>query len=103
MNRRKSTLTNLYECPCCGYAVFEGVDLCEICEICYWEDDGSDDNQPPEDARNNLLLEQARINYLICGASERKWVDVVRKPTDNDTVLREFTLENGVAIERKKT
>ncbi len=99
MNRRRSKVTHLYECPCCGYAVLDGIDLCEICEICYWEDDGSDDNQPPEDARNDIPLEQARINYLNCGASESKWVEVVRKPTEKDIKLRKFVLENGIAIE----
>lgn len=31
-----------YTCPCCGYKILdeEPTDTFEICEICYWEDDG---------------------------------------------------------------
>ena len=30
-------------CPCCGYPTLTGPRLYEICELCWWEDDGQDD------------------------------------------------------------
>lgn len=102
-NRRRSEISNLYECPCCGFAVFQGIDRCEVCEICYWEDDGSDDGISPEDPLNNVSLEEARLNFIRHGASELRWKDVVRSPSSADCRLREFEIEDGVAIEKKKT
>ncbi|MET3137949.1 hypothetical protein AAKU61_002312 [Undibacterium sp. GrIS 1.2] len=103
LNRRRSEISNLYECPCCGFAVFQGIDRCEICEICYWGDDGSDDAIPPEDPLNNLSLEEVRLNFIRHGASELRRKDVVRSPSSADYQLREFEIEDGVAIEKKKT
>ncbi len=29
-------------CPCCGYNTLQKRGTCEICVVCWWEDDGSD-------------------------------------------------------------
>jgi hypothetical protein len=55
-----------FSCPCCGYPTLGERGSFEICELCWWEDDGTDD----EDAENilggpnlGLSLEQARSNF----------------------------------------
>ena len=100
MARLKSEF-NLYECPCCGYAVLESIDGCEVCEICYWEDDGSNDGTLPAEALNPISLSQARLNFIQFGASEKKWAELARKPQSNESRLREFHLVNGKAVAKE--
>jgi hypothetical protein len=80
---RERRLGNPYRCPCCHH-----VTLCErggfeICPVCYWEDDGQDD----EDAdtvrggpNGALSLTQARENYLHHQVCDPKFVEHVRPP-----------------------
>jgi hypothetical protein len=34
----------LYSCPCCGYPTLSERGGYEICDLCWWEDDGQDDH-----------------------------------------------------------
>ena len=58
----------LSACPCCGaYSLEERGDW-EICTVCWWEDDGSDNfDAMVESSPNHLSLIRARINYLTHG------------------------------------
>ena len=70
-------------CPCCGYKTLTHRGGFEICEVCYWEDDGQDDHDADvvRDGPNGALsLSEARANYLRCGACEDRFVDNVRAP-----------------------
>ncbi len=70
-------------CPCCGCKTLSERGGYEICEVCYWEDDGQDDHDAdvirggPNAA---LSLSEARANYLRFGACEEKMVENVRPP-----------------------
>ncbi len=73
----------LYRCPCCGYQTLTERGGYDICPVCFWEDDGQDD----EDADNirggpngALSLTQARTNYREFGACKPDALKHVRKP-----------------------
>ena len=54
----------LCACPCCGYKTLLG--KCEylICEVCYWEDDGSSlGNANKYSSPNRMTLNNARTNF----------------------------------------
>ena len=60
--------------------------LWEICNVCWWEDDGQDDADADvvRDGSNWLSLAQARANYRQIGASDPKFVGQVRKPNASE-------------------
>ena len=69
-----------YKCSCCGYyTLIEEYD--DICPVCRWQGDIVQEEDPDfEGGANEESLNQARENYKIFGASNRKFVDKVRKP-----------------------
>jgi hypothetical protein len=76
-----------YRCPCCGYVTLSGRCGYEICQVCYWEDDGQDDHDAEEvrgGPNGDLSLAVARKNFRACGASDPKYRDTVRPPTDEE-------------------
>lgn len=76
-----------YPCPCCGYKTLdeEPPGTYDICEICFWEDDDIQFEDPDYEGGANVpSLNQARKNYLAFGACERRCLEFVRKPTKYD-------------------
>ena len=70
-------------CPCCGCTTLSERTAFEICEVCYWEDDGQDDGDADENRggpNGSLSLSQARANYLRCGACVEDMIKNVRPP-----------------------
>lgn len=59
----------------------------EICKVCFWEDDGQDDHDA-DDVRGGpngvLSLKQARINFQMFGACDRKFVSNIRHPLPDE-------------------
>jgi len=78
---------NKYTCPCCGYKTLpeKPPGTFNICDICFWEDDGYQlDNPDYEGGANHPSLRQAQKNFLDFGATERRLLEYVRKPTEKD-------------------
>jgi Cysteine-rich CPCC len=53
-------------CPCCGYPTLGGRGSFEICELCWWEDDGQDDPDADEvrgGPNHDYSLTEARMNF----------------------------------------
>jgi hypothetical protein len=70
-------------CPCCGCKTLTERTAFEICEVCFWEDDGQDDGDADErrgGPNGSLSLREARANYLRFGACEESMVGNVRPP-----------------------
>ena len=70
-------------CPCCGCKTLEERAMFDICEVCYWEDDGQDDHNGDVvlgGPNGSLSLSEARANYLRFGACEASMVENVRPP-----------------------
>jgi hypothetical protein len=57
--------SDLFECPCCGSKTLSEIEAYEVCDICNWEDDPVQRNDPDyEGGANDLSLNQARMAWL---------------------------------------
>jgi hypothetical protein len=72
-----------YRCPCCGYRTLTERGGFELCPVCFWEDDGQDE----EDAQavrggpnGSLSLRVAQANFREIGASDQRNLPAVRPP-----------------------
>jgi hypothetical protein len=74
-------------CPCCGCKTLSERGGFEICQVCYWEDDGQD-NHDADVVRGGpngaLSLTEARGNYCRCGACAERWIGNVRPPRQEE-------------------
>lgn len=70
-----------FTCPCCGYKTLEEEPpgTFEICEICYWEDDDIQFQDPDfEGGANEVSLRQAQQNFMKFRACDKESLDAVR-------------------------
>lgn len=89
--------SSLVPCPCCGYATLTGRGAHEICPVCFWEDDGQD-NDASDQRRagpNRVSLREARRNFLRFGASVEADCESVRRPTEEEVQLRRFDVQGN--------
>ena len=74
-----------YPCPCCGNVTLPERGGFDICPVCFWEDDGQDD-QDADIVRGGpngtLALSAARKNYAAIGAAEQRVLPFVRPATE---------------------
>lgn len=80
-------------CPCCGCKTLSERTAFEICEVCFWEDDGQDDGDADENRggpNGALSLTEARANYLRFGACEAKMVENVRPARPEEVPVRKL-------------
>ncbi|MFS0656855.1 CPCC family cysteine-rich protein [Bacillus sp. 179-C3.3 HS] len=76
-----------YTCPCCGYKTLdeEPPGTYDICDICFWEDDGTQYEDPDYVGGANVVsLKQAQRNFMAFGASDEYSIVLVRKPNQRD-------------------
>jgi Cysteine-rich CPCC len=76
-------MTTRYRCPCCGYRTLEAPSALALCPVCWWEDDGQEDDDAAEvrfTVNGQLSLEQARQQYVLCGAADPRFLPYVRGP-----------------------
>lgn len=74
-----------YTCPCCGYVVFNSPPgSYDICPICFWEDDVAQLKFPKTTGANKASLIEAQRNYREFGASEKRLLENVRKPKQDE-------------------
>jgi hypothetical protein len=68
-------------CPCCRFLTLPDRGYYDICPVCFWEDDGQDD-QDADDVRGGpnygLSLTAARDNFGRIGACDERVVPHVR-------------------------
>ena len=57
----------MLECRCCGYLTLRGRRGYEICPVCFWEDDGSEELDRPS-APNHMTLREGKANFDRIGA-----------------------------------
>jgi len=70
-------------CPCCRYLTLQDRGGFEICEVCFWEDDGQDDHDADvvRGGPNGILsLTVAREAFAEIGACEERFQSEVRPP-----------------------
>ncbi len=68
----------LKPCPCCGRKTLTSLSQLEICDVCWWEDDGTDrDNEEAIGGPNyNVSLKQARLNFIREGIYDPERTDL---------------------------
>ncbi|MFQ2014899.1 CPCC family cysteine-rich protein [Aeromonas veronii] len=74
-------------CPCCGYKTLSERSGFEICAVCFWEDDGQDDDDADEvlgGPNGYLNLTQDRANFQEFGASRKQDIPYVRPPLPDE-------------------
>ena len=97
-NNSESKSTDLLACPCCGYGTLASRNEFEICEICWWEDDGQDNDNASQvlgGPNSNLSLTRARFNFLKYGIFDPKRVDLRsrQESTEGYAKYRVFVLD----------
>lgn len=88
MERERSKHDTREACPCCRYFTLRSTGGFEICPVCFWEDDGQGDADADErrgGPNGDLSLAKARANFARFGACDRRFVEVVRAPTEFET------------------
>ena len=76
-----------YRCPCCKFKTLYGRGQDEICPVCFWHDDGQDEDDADEvrgGPNHSLSLRQARQNYKEFRAAERCVQRYVRGPLPDE-------------------
>ncbi|MBX9569636.1 MAG: hypothetical protein K2X77_12110 [Candidatus Obscuribacterales bacterium] len=90
-------------CPCCGYDTVLERNQYHICPVCWWEDDGQDNEDADKvwgGPNADLSLSQARKNFLLYGRFDPRRNDLVGKSKQGHKQLRTFTLDQeGNVIE----
>ena len=72
-----------YRCPCCEFRTLKTGDALALCPVCWWEDDGQEDEDASEarlTVNGQLNLDEARMHYLQCGAAHPRFLPYVRRP-----------------------
>ncbi|MFD3163381.1 CPCC family cysteine-rich protein [Herpetosiphon sp. NSE202] len=70
-----------YPCPCCGYKTVEDPGRYDLCEVCWWEDDEQQSDNPDlRGGANAESLNEARQNFKAYGAISLSSKAYVRKP-----------------------
>ena len=76
-----------YTCPCCGFKTLQTKPpgTFEICKICFWEDDSTQYRNPDfTGGSNEISLKEAQKNFLAFGASRKRFLNYVSKPSKED-------------------
>jgi hypothetical protein len=76
-----------YRCPCCNFKTLHGRGLDEICPVCFWEDDGQDEQDADAvwgGPNGSLSLREARLNFKNLGAVEKRLIGEIRKPEPDE-------------------
>ncbi len=80
-----------YPCRCCGFLTLdeEPKGTYEVCLVCFWEDDPSQSADPNSaGGANTVSLNTAKKNYTEFGASEKGFIEDVRKPLPEEVPTR---------------
>jgi hypothetical protein len=73
-----------FRCPCCGFRTLETPGAMALCPVCWWEDDGQEEDDEADvrlTVNGDLSLREAREHFVHCGASHPRFLPYVRKPT----------------------
>ncbi|MBP1822529.1 hypothetical protein [Mycobacterium sp. OAE908] len=85
-------------CPCCGYATLDARGCSDICHVCWWEDDGTDndDAETVGGPNHDVSLTQGRANFLTHGSSDPRRDDLLpfHDPPQRYRRVRTFVLSH---------
>jgi len=71
----------LISCPCCGCETLAERGDYDICGVCWWEDDGQDNEQASENrgGPNRVSLAMGRHNFIVHGICEPERTNLLLK------------------------
>ena len=69
------------KCPCCGYKTLDERGSFDICDVCFWEDDGIEELDK-ESGPNRMTLREGKENFEKIGACEKELYQYVTKEPD---------------------
>ena len=103
-----SASTMSVQCRCCLYFTLSAKGSFEICPICFWEDDGLD-QQASSGGPNGISLKEARQNFSRCSAMSESVKQYTRLPTQeeieaqmkHDREARSAAAERRIELELK--
>ena len=87
LNRMTALRDLPLRCPCCRFKTLSERGGFEICAVCFWEDDGQDDDDAAEvlgGPNGDLSLTEGQANYRAFGASRRQDLPHVRPPLPHE-------------------
>jgi hypothetical protein len=92
-------------CPCCGYQTIRKRDHFEICTVCWWEDDGQDNENADiiyGGPNERISLTQGRFNFIRVGIYNPDRLDLLKKsvPSNKYGRGRFFEIEGEFVFER---
>ncbi|MFF2364837.1 CPCC family cysteine-rich protein [Streptomyces sp. NPDC058122] len=76
-----------HSCPCCGFLTLDERGSYQICPVCFWEDDGQDDQDADRvrgGPNGRLSLTEARRNFHAMGACDERCTQFVRDPLPDE-------------------
>ena len=81
-------------CQCCGYNTISSSPISfEICEICFWQNDAFQNENPNDSGGpNNISLIQAQKNFIQFEACQFEMIVHVRKPNKSEFRSDKFNL-----------
>jgi len=99
---------DLIPCPCCGYKTLENRNEFPICKICWWEDDGQDNNHADEiwgGPNYEVSLTQARHFYLTIGIYNPEQIHLkeIQEDANKYVIGRIFKINNEYVVEKTKS
>lgn len=93
-----------FRCPCCLYLTLTRRHDYEICEVCFWEDDGTEDpawELERSGPNHGLTLAEGQANYARLNACSLQIRIHVRPPTIDEATERHALVERlGLTIAR---
>lgn len=97
------TPLKMQACPCCGYRTIDIRGDFDICRVCWWEDDGQDNNNAGASygGPNGISLSQARYNFIQYGIYDPSRSDLykIRDPKEKYAIGRVFALKENILSE----
>jgi hypothetical protein len=93
----------LFACPCCKFPTLSERGIYDICTICWWEDDGQDNDTADQvlgGPNGSYSLAKARTNFRRHGHmyDVGKGIEVVEKPSpERQELLRYVDSVESVA------
>jgi hypothetical protein len=74
-------------CQCCGYKTLSVPEALELCQVCWWQDDGQDDRDADAVRRTvngTLSLSDGRRNFKHYRAADPRFVTQGRTPRHDE-------------------
>ena len=100
----ENAVSKPFSCPCCGRKTLEARGHYDICPVCWWEDDGTDnENADNHSGPNHLTLAEGRMNFIKYGIYNPNRTDLMEKQMNAELFAlgRVFRITENQVFEEK--